>query len=53
MGKKNNCYYPSKIWSKSIKQKYFNIKKKPLIAWSIESCIKSKVFSKIYVSTDH
>ncbi len=44
---------PARSGSKSIKDK--NIKKingKPLIAYSIEQCLKSKVFEKIYISTD-
>ena len=44
---------PARSGSKSIKDK--NIKlllKKPLIAWSIESCLKSKYISRIYISTD-
>ncbi len=44
---------PARSGSKSIKDK--NIKKinaKPLIAYSIEQCFKSKVFEKIYISTD-
>jgi len=44
---------PARSGSKSIKDK--NIKKlldKPLIAWSIEACLKSKYISEIYVSTD-
>ena len=54
MGKKKIiAIIPARSGSKSIKNKNILIlKKKPLIAWSIESCIKSKVFSKIYVSTD-
>ena len=44
---------PARSGSKSVKNK--NIKLlagKPLIAWSIQSCLKSKLISKIYVSTD-
>ncbi len=44
---------PARSGSKSIIDK--NIKKiggKPLIAHSIEQCIKSKLFQKIYISTD-
>ncbi len=44
---------PARSGSKSIKHK--NIKflnKKPLLAWSIETCFNSKLFSKVYLSTD-
>ena len=44
---------PARSGSKSIKDK--NIKllnNKPLIAWSIEACLKSKLISKAYISTD-
>jgi CMP-N,N'-diacetyllegionaminic acid synthase len=44
---------PARSGSKSVKDK--NIKKihnKPLIGWSIEQCINSKIFLKIYVTTD-
>lgn len=44
---------PARSGSKSIKDK--NIKllnNKPVIAWSIQSCLKSKMISKIYISTD-
>lgn len=44
---------PARSGSKSIKNK--NIKMlmgKPLIAYSIEQCFKSKIFSNVYVSTD-
>jgi N-acylneuraminate cytidylyltransferase len=44
---------PARSGSKSIKNK--NIKKlgnKHLIGWSIETCLKSKFISKVYVSTD-
>lgn len=44
---------PARSGSKSVKNK--NIKKlkgKPLIAYSIEQCFKSKLFSNVYVSTD-
>ena len=44
---------PARSGSKSIKDK--NIKKlgnKHLIGWSIETCLKSKFISKVYVSTD-
>lgn len=44
---------PARSGSKSLKNK--NIKllgKKPLIAWSIELCCRSKYISKVFVSTD-
>lgn len=44
---------PARSGSKSIKDK--NIKKlagKPLIAYSIEQCFKSRLFKNVYVSTD-
>lgn len=44
---------PARSGSKSIKHKNIKpLKKKPLIAWSIEACLKSKYISKIYISTD-
>ena len=44
---------PARSGSKSVKDKNIReLGKKPLIAWSIESCFKSKHFSKVYVSTD-
>ena len=44
---------PARSGSKSIKHKNIKIfKKKPLIYWSIKSCIDSKIIKKIYVSTD-
>ena len=51
--KKIIAIIPARSGSKSIRNK--NIKtlvNKPLIAWSIQSCLKSKQISKIYVSTD-
>ena len=51
--KKIIAIIPARSGSKSIRNK--NIKtlvNKPLIAWSIEACLKSKQISKIYVSTD-
>ena len=51
--KKTIAIIPARSGSKSVKNK--NIKllnNKPLIAWSIEACLKSKLISKIYVSTD-
>ena len=53
MKKKTIAIIPARSGSKSIKDK--NIKllnNRPLIAWSIEACLKSKKISKIYVSTD-
>ena len=44
---------PARSGSKSIRNK--NIKllgNKPLIAWSIQSCLETKQISKIYISTD-
>ena len=44
---------PARSGSKSVKDKNIReLGKKPLIAWSIESCFKSKYISKVYVSTD-
>ena len=44
---------PARSGSKSIKHKNIKIfRKKPLIYWSIKSCIDSKIIKKIYVSTD-
>ena len=44
---------PARKGSKRIKNKnIINFYNKPLIAWTIESAIKSKVFDKIIVSTD-
>lgn len=51
--KKTIAIIPARSGSKSIRDK--NIKllaDKPLIAWSIQSCLKSKQISKIFVSTD-
>lgn len=53
ISKKTIAIIPARSGSKSVKNK--NIKllgNKPLIAWSIQSCLKSKYISKIYVSTD-
>tara|TARA_B100000212_G_C27333359_1_gene515701 strand:+ start:571 stop:1239 length:669 start_codon:yes stop_codon:yes gene_type:complete len=50
---KNICLIPARGGSKRLPRK--NIKMfcgKPLITWSIEIAIKSKLFEKIYVSTD-
>ncbi len=44
---------PARSGSKSIKDKNIKILAgKPLIAYSIEQCFKSKLFSKVYISTD-
>jgi CMP-N,N'-diacetyllegionaminic acid synthase len=44
---------PARSGSKGIKNKNIKqLKKKPLIGLAIEQCFKSKLFSKIYVSTD-
>ena len=44
---------PARYGSKSMKDKNIReLGKKPLITWSIESCFKSKLISKVYVSTD-
>tara|TARA_A100001011_G_C14296873_1_gene838839 strand:- start:1133 stop:1813 length:681 start_codon:yes stop_codon:yes gene_type:complete len=44
---------PARSGSKGLKNKNIKIfKKKPLIYWSIKSCIESKMIKKIYVSTD-
>ena len=46
-------FIPARSGSKSVKDKNIReLGKKPLIAWSIESCFKSKHISKVYVSTD-
>ena len=51
--KKIIAIIPARSGSKSIKDKNIReLEKKPLIAWSIETCLKSKLISKIYVSTD-
>ena len=51
--KKIIAIIPARSGSKSLRNK--NIKKlvkKPLLAWSIETCLKSKLISKIFLSTD-
>ena len=51
---KNVCLIPARGGSKRIPKK--NIKEfygKPLIAWSIECAISSKLFDDVYVSTDN
>lgn len=52
-GKKILCIIPARGGSKGLERK--NIKSllgKPLIAWSIDHAIKSKIVDKIFVSTD-
>ena len=50
---KISAIIPARSGSKSVKDKNIReLGKKPLIAWSIESCFKSKHISKVYVSTD-
>ena len=45
---------PARINSRRVKFKNITIfRKKPLIYWTIEAAIKSKIFSKIFVSTDN
>lgn len=52
--KKVYAFIPARIGSKRIKRKnLMNFKGKPLINWTIEAAIKSKIFNKIYVSADH
>tara|TARA_B100000989_G_C19492826_1_gene450621 strand:- start:457 stop:1152 length:696 start_codon:yes stop_codon:yes gene_type:complete len=51
--KKIVALIPARSGSKSIKDKnIINFKGKPLIAWSIEQCIKSKEIDEVYLSTD-
>lgn len=51
--KKTIAIIPARSGSKGIKDKNIKLLKgKPLIGWAIECCRKSKLFSKIYVSTD-
>jgi CMP-N-acetylneuraminic acid synthetase len=51
--KKIIALIPARAGSKGIKDKNIQIiNNKPLIAWSIEQCFKSNIFSKVYVSTD-
>ena len=51
--KKIIAIIPARSGSKSIKDKnIIMLLGKPLIAWSIEACLKSKLISKVFVSTD-
>ena len=51
--KKVIAIIPARSGSKSIKDKnIIMLLGKPLIAWSIEACLKSKLISKVFVSTD-
>ena len=51
--KKVIAIIPARSGSKSIKDKNIvNLKGKPLIAWSIDQCIKSKIIDEIYFSTN-
>ena len=44
---------PARSGSKSIKNKNIvKLKNKPLLAWSIETCLKSNLINKVFVSTD-
>tara|TARA_B100000795_G_scaffold258228_1_gene232147 strand:- start:602 stop:1291 length:690 start_codon:yes stop_codon:yes gene_type:complete len=44
---------PARSGSKSIKDKNIvNFRGKPLLAWSIEQCLKSKKIDEVYLSTD-
>ncbi len=47
------AFIPARSGSKSIKDKNIKILNgKPLIAWSIQTCLKSKFINKIIISTD-
>ena len=51
--KKVIAIIPARSGSKSIKDKNIvNLRGKPLIAWSIEQCLKSKNIDEVYLSTD-
>ena len=51
--KKVIAIIPARSGSKSIKDKNIvNLRGKPLIAWSIEQCLKSKKIDDVYLSTD-
>lgn len=48
------AFIPARIGSKRIKRKnIMDFKGRPLINWTVEAAIKSKVFTKIYISADH
>lgn len=47
------AFIPARSGSKSIKDKNIKILNgKPLIAWSIQACLKSKLINKVVISTD-
>ena len=51
--KKVIAIIPARSGSKSIKDKNIvNFRGRPLIAWSIEQCLKSKEINEVYLSTD-
>tara|TARA_B100001057_G_scaffold242625_1_gene242942 strand:+ start:929 stop:1618 length:690 start_codon:yes stop_codon:yes gene_type:complete len=51
--KKVVAIIPARSGSKSIKDKNIvNFRGRPLIAWSIEQCLKSKIIDDVYLSTD-
>jgi len=51
--KKVVAIIPARSGSKSIKNKNIvNFRGKPLIAWSIDQCLKSKLVDDVYLSTD-
>tara|TARA_Y100000590_G_C15730779_1_gene1016941 strand:- start:2957 stop:3673 length:717 start_codon:yes stop_codon:yes gene_type:complete len=51
--KKIIAIIPARSGSKSVKNKNIkNLLGKPLLAWSIKSCLKSKKINKVFVSTD-
>ena len=51
--KKVIAVIPARSGSKSVKDKNIvNLRGKPLIAWSIEQCLKSKKIDEVYLSTD-
>ena len=53
MKNKNIAIIPARIGSKRLKYKNIRIfKKKPLIFWTVKAAIESKIFNKIYISTD-